>query len=301
MKTNSPQPEFLFFAQHGWSDRGNDIGQLARALASENTTVFAPSLGILNTYWRIESLIQQVENLAYDKIARHPQVPLKIMGHSMGGLIWLEVLNRHPEWWQKIHSLVVIGSPIGGADLARLIDPLGIGIGIARDLGRNRRFLAEKIAQKIPTLSIASDLGNGSDGMVSVASTKFAHSRFVCLEGILHARLKVHFDLIPIIHDFWSNPQIDRFKPDFATKVIRHLQQIPGMTDASHNHIERSQLLYHLPQGIGIRTYKNWANITRVFVTDRRRNCLYAGYVGWLHQSRLEQTLEKLKSNNLKL
>ena len=301
MTTNSPQPEFLFFAQHGWSDRGNDIGQLARALASENTAVFAPSLGILNTYWRIESLIERVENLAYDKIDRYPQTPLKIMGHSMGGLIWLEVLNRHPEWWQKVHSLVVIGSPTGGADLARIIDPLGIGIGIARDLGKNRRSLAEKIAREIPTLSIASDLGNGSDGMVSLASTKFAHSQFVCLEGILHARLKRHLDLIPIIRDFWSNPQISQFKPDFATKVIRYLQQIPGMTDASHRYIERSQLLYRLPQGIAIRTYKNWANITHVFVTDRRESCLYAGYVGWLHHFQLRQTLKELKSSNLEL
>lgn len=298
MKSFSQQPEFLFFAQHGWSDNGNDISRLAQALVSDKTLIFAPSLGLLRTYWRIESLIEQVANLAREQIAQYPEVPLKIMGHSMGGLIWLEVLNRYPQWWQKIHSLVVIGSPIGGADLARIIDPLGLGIGIARDLGKNRRAIAEKIAQKIPTLCIASDLGNGSDGMVNLATTKFAHSQFVCVDRIPHAHLKCHFSLVPIIHQFWSNPQITSLKSDLATTVIRRLQQVPGMSGASYRYLERSQIAIQLPQGIVIRMSKNLAGVTHVFVTDNTKQCLYAGYVGWLHIFDLQKALKELEQSN---
>lgn len=291
------KPNFLFFAQHGWSDNSNQIARLATALVTDKTLIIAPSLGLLNTYWRIQSLIKQVEDLATEQIARYPEVPLKIMGHSMGGLIWLELLDRHPEWWSKVHSVVVIGSPIGGADLARIIDPLNIGIGIAGDLGKNRRAIAQKIAQNIPTLCIASDLGNGSDGMVTLETTKFACSEFVCLEKIPHAHLRYHPDLVPIIQQFWANPQIAKRKSDLVTEVIQHLQDVPGMTDADYRYLERSRLAFRLPQNLTIRTAKNFAGVNYVFVTNSSRKCLYAGYVGWLHAFELSKALQKLQQN----
>jgi hypothetical protein len=293
MKTIS-QPDFLLFAQHGWSDNGNDIGRLAKILGGNNTLVFAPSLGLLNTYWRIENLIARVETLAIQQITQYPEVPLKIMGHSMGGLIWLEILNRHGEWWHKVHSVVIIGSPIGGANLARIIDPLGMGIGIAGDLGKNRRAIAETVAQKIPTLCIASDLGDGSDGMITVETTKFAYSQYICVNGIPHAHLKWHRSLIPIIQQFWSNPQINDPKTDLASKVIQYLQNIPGMTDANYRYLERSQIAVKLPQDITIRTTKSMPGIEYVFVTGKSDRCLYAGYVGWLHGRELKKALKEL-------
>jgi hypothetical protein len=298
-KSSSRKPDFLFFAQHGWSDNGNDIGRLAQMLVENktiNTIVVAPSLGLLNTYWRIESLIERVEISAQQTIARYPNVPIKIMGHSMGGLIWLEVLNRHPEWWHQVHSLVVIGSPIGGANIARIIDPLGIGIGIARDLGQNRRAIAEIIAQKIPTLCIASDLGNGSDGMITVETTKFAYSQYICVQNIPHAHLKWHRSLIPLIQSFWSNLHINNPEITFATQVIDYLRQIPGMTDGNYRYLERSRKKLELAQGITIRTTKNLAGINHVFATDLDQKCLYAGYVGWLHNWELKKAFQELNT-----
>lgn len=293
--TNKTAPEFLLFAQHGWSDNGNDIGQLAQTLTDNNTLVFAPSLGLLNTYWRINNLVKQVENLVASQISQYPEALLKVMGHSMGGLIWLEVLHRHPEWWHKVHSVVVIGSPIGGADLARIIDPLGLGIGIARDLAKNRRPIAEKIAQNIPTLSIASDLGNGSDGMVTVEATKFDYAQFVCVDDIPHAQMKRHFSMIPLIEKFWSQPQIKLPTSDLTTEIIQYIRNIPGMTDSNYHHLARSQKSLELPQNITIRTSQNFAQVKHIFVTNDSQKCLYAGYVGWLHSSSLNKALEQLK------
>lgn len=298
MHSTWQKPNFLFFVQHGWSDNSDRISQLAKALITKDrASILAPSLGLLNTYWRIESLIGQVEVLATEQIDRYPEVPLRIMGHSMGGLIWLELLHRHPEWWSKVHSLVVIGSPVGGADIARIIDPLNLGIGIAGDLGKNRRAIAQKIAQKIPTLCIASDLGHGSDGMVTLETTKFAGSQFVCVEKIPHAHLRHHSGLVPIIQQFWSNPQIAKPKIDLATQVIQHLQNVPGMTDANYRYLERSQLAFKLPQGLAIRTGKGIAGVDCIFVTNNAQQCLYAGYVGWLHASELKKALQQLQQN----
>lgn len=285
-------PDFILLAQHGWSDNGNDIRKLAQAVATKKTLVIAPSLGLLKTYWRIEPLVRQLEKITLETINQYPALPLRLMGHSMGGLICVELLHRHPELWHRVHSLVVIGSPIGGSNIARMIDPLGIGIGIARDLGKNRRKLAIKIAQNIPTLAIAGDLGLGTDGLVTLENTKFAHSKFICVREGAHAALKQNPRLIPIIKEFWLHPQIcDPPEDNLATRIIQHLQQVPGITDADYRNFTRSQIYFTFPEGIQIRTWKSPTGIDYVFVADRTGKCLYGGYVGWLHTKELRQAL----------
>ncbi len=293
------KPHFLLFAQHGWSDNGNDISRLAQAVATDNSLVIAPSLGLLKTYWRIEPLIQKVEQLVKQNLQQYPETPWKIIGHSMGGLIWLEVLQRNPQWWNKIDSLVVIGSPIGGADLARIIDPLGIGIGIARDLGKNRRHIAEKVAQQIPTLSIAGDINGGSDGMVNITTTQFNYCQFLLIPGIPHASLKCHPRLVPIIQGFWANPQISPpQKENLATKIIQRLYSVPGMTDANIQYFAKSQVKIKFPNGVSLHTWKNSLRVDHVFVTDEQNNCLYGGYVGWTHTEQLKQAINEISTWN---
>ncbi len=296
MNLSNPNPDFLLFAQHGWADNGKGIGKLAQALADPQTHVVVPSLGIVKTFIHIDLLTQQVEAIAAKAINQYPQTPLRIIGHSMGGLIWLEVLERHPEWWQQIHSFTLIGSPIGGSDMARIIDPLGIGIGTARDLGKNRRPLAEKIAQQIPTLSIASNLDAGSDGLVTIECSKLAYAQFVLLSGIHHTPLRSHPQVIPIIQEFWANPQIGSPPAtDLATRVIRHLQTVPGITDASYKYFERSQLCLSFNNGITLNTWKNPLGVKYVFLADSAKNCLYAGYVGLIHSSGLNWAIAEIE------
>ncbi|MBE9168897.1 alpha/beta hydrolase [Pleurocapsales cyanobacterium LEGE 06147] len=297
IKIDRENSDFLVFVQHGWTDDNKDISRLARALTSPSTVAIAPSLGKLRTWWTIEPLIQQVEQIATATIKKYPAKPIRIIGHSMGGLIWLEVLHRHPEWWQKVDSLVLLGSPIGGSDISRIIDPLNIGIGIARDLGENRRWLAEKIARNIPTLAIASDLGNGSDGLVPVGATKFVHSQFICLPDITHAALKCHPSLVSIIKNFWSNPQLlTSPAEDLATKLIGRLQSTPGMTDAHWGDFAFGQVYLSFANGITLHIWKNLLGVDYVFVADKNDKCLYAGYVGWLHAHDLRKTLAEIEA-----
>jgi pimeloyl-ACP methyl ester carboxylesterase len=288
-------PDFLLFAQHGWADTGNDIGRLASSLATPNTISIVPSLNWLQTSLRIEPLILAVERIASEIIANYPQTPIKIIGHSMGGLIWLEVLHRNRQWWSKIHSLVVIGSPIGGSDVARKIDPLGMGIGIARDLGKNRRDLATTIASNIPTLSIASDIGLGTDGLVTVANTKFDRANWILISGIRHAWLKCHPQVADLITKFWVNPQIGhRITGDLELELIDRLQKVPGMTDSDYRYFSRSRSILEFAEALKINTWKNPFGINYVFVAQQAR-CLYAGYVGLLHAVDLQKALANFR------
>jgi pimeloyl-ACP methyl ester carboxylesterase len=243
---------------------------------------------------RIEPLVREVERLAGETIASYPETPIRIIGHSMGGLIWLEVLHRHREWWSKIHSLVVIGSPIGGSDVARTIDPFGMGIGIARDLGKNRRNLAVAIASQIPTLSIASDIGLGTDGLVTIPNTKFDRANWMLVSGIRHAALKCHPQVGGLIAEFWNAPQIGNLE---TIKLIDRLQALPGMTDTDYRYLERSRLAIEFDENLSIRIWQSPFKVNYVFVVDRAK-CLYAGCVGILHIKALRETLAEFKTQN---
>ena len=289
-------PQFLLFAQHGWADTGKAIGKLAQTVtANSSTLIIAPSLGLIKTFITIEPLVTRLEQIATQAISNYPNVPIKIMGHSMGGLLWLEVLNRNPQWWHKVHSLILLGSPVGGSNIARIIDPLGIGIGTAKDLGKNRRDLAERIAQQIPTLSVASDINLGSDGLVMVENTKFAYANWLLIFGVQHDAMRYHPDMIPIIQEFWKNPQLGLSPKDNASQFIQRLRSVPGMTDTAYDNFGRSQIVAGFSDGTTLHTWNNLLGINHVYIGNDRKECLYAGYVGLIHNFGLRQAVKEIQ------
>ena len=104
-------PPRLLFAQHGWDDDGKAIASLAQQLLAPGDRLIAPSLNRLMTWLRIEPLIRAAERQAIEAAERSPQLPWYVIGHSMGGLIWLEILNRHREWWPRGGGPGSPGSP----------------------------------------------------------------------------------------------------------------------------------------------------------------------------------------------
>ncbi|MCU0526185.1 MAG: lysophospholipase [Elainella sp. Prado103] len=291
-------PAYILFAQHGWADDNQAMTRLANELLTEDdrTQIVVPCLGYLQTWMRIEPLIQAVEAIATPYLQAYPTTPIKIIGHSMGGLIWLELLNRHPDWWQRIHSLVLVASPVGGADLGRLIDPFNLGIGIASDLGKNRRLIAERIATEIPTLVIAGDWDGGSDGTVTIECTKVAHTQFVCLPGLSHPVLRDHTHVIATIRQFWEDQKIgDRI---LADPVIQQIRSVPGMTDGHWRDFYRGRVLFELKTGETLRLWKSPFGIYHIFVASPSGDCLYAGFVGWFHTVELRQALKQIAAEH---
>ncbi len=295
--------DFILFAQHGWADTDYDIGQLARSLAKLDsiTPVYVPNLGRIDTWLKIAPLIDKVDKIAIEAIATSPDLPLRIIGHSMGGLIWLEVLARHPEWLTKVHSLVLIASPIGGSDLGRLFDPFGWFPLIARDLGTNRRTIAEAIASKIPTLSIVGDIGNNTDGTVPMGCSQFAQATFVRIDGLRHATLKNHPKVVTAVHEFWKKPIIAPSLTDTASLLIAKLRSL-DLTETNNQNFRYAKVVQTYPDGSKLWTWTNSWQITHVFVSDRVTTvqtfgqtsgdrCVYSAYAGWKNASMLKTSV----------
>ena len=293
-------PDWILFAQHGWADNNRAIGALTADLATPDTLVIAPSLGYVKTWLRIEPLIAAVESIATQALS-DPDTPVRILGHSMGGLIWLEVLDRHPEWWSRVDSLVLLGSPIGGSDLGRLLDPLNMGLGIARDLGKNRRPIAEAIAAQLPTLVIAGDVDGGSDGTVTVESTKVFGAEFVYLAGLSHPTLRNHALVASAIRRFWAtHPERSpaQRSPDLSDRLIQKFRQVAGITDAHYRGFYRAQIHTTFKDGVTLRLWKNSIGVDHVFVACPRGQCLYGGFVGWGDAKGLHRVLSELQQEH---
>ena len=291
--SSANQPEFIIFSQHGLSDTNSKMLSLAHKVAPSNSHIVAPNLGIVKTYFNIEPLINKVEEDAVQAFGQYPNIPVRIIATSLGGIIWVEVLSRNQEWWAKIESLVLLGSPIGGSDLARMIDPFGWGIGMAKYLGENRRPLAEKITAVVPTLVVTGNTTGGSDGTVTIESTKLKHAHFICINDVSHPALRSAPAVARTIQAFWEQPR----KPLPATEVtlvselVEHFRTVQGITDANSADVQYTKIIHSFADRTTIRTWINRFGVYHVFIVDSDGKCQYSGFVGWVHITGLETAI----------
>src|SRR5262245_60954655 len=161
-----------------------------RAVAGPHSVVVAPPLGYARTWLRLEPLIDRVEAEVAPALDGRSGASAVVVGHSMGGLIWLTLLDRHPEWRTRVRALALLGCPVGGADLSFGLHQLDrAGWTIAHDLSVDRREVAQRVAAAVPTLAVAGDLLRQTDGTITVSSARFEGARFVCLPRESHAGL----------------------------------------------------------------------------------------------------------------
>ena len=212
-------------------------------------------------------------------------------------MIWTEILTRHPEWWPNVESWVLLGSPIGGAHLAKIADPLSlVGFAIAQDLGIDRRPLAEAIATQVPTLIVAGDSDSGSDGTVLVQTTQFKHARFVCVPGVDHPGLRFSEAVDREIQNFWAEDPKIIVLSEVRTimETISQLRSVPGMTDAHPKDFDRSQPIATLKDSTILRIWNNPLGVKHIFLENDRGECEFGGYVGWVHRDGLDRMIESV-------
>lgn len=293
-------PDFILLTQQGWTDTNQGIIRLATALGTPKTQIIAPNFGWLKTWIKIVDIQEMIEQQAREVLGNYPNTPWRVIGYSLGGLMWLEYIDRHPELWSKINSIVLIGCPVNGTKTFGILEPEKLEI--AEYLLQSRQGMAEKIAHAIPTLVIAGDLGNGTDGTIRIKTTQIPSAKSVCLPGFSHANLKNEPQVIDAIEQFWYIlPLPITPEKDLTTQLIERLRSIPGMTPIQNNDFERSQVYLMFQDGKTIRIWKNPLNVLFIFLADKNKNCLYSGCVGWLHAQELQDSLESIHQDYYEL
>jgi len=77
-------------------------------------------------------------------------------------------------------------------------------------------------------------------------------------------------------------------------QLINQLQTVQGITDADKTDISKSHPHLIFKNGVTVHTWKNYAGVDHVFITDGSGKCVYGGYVGWAHSKSLQNALQAL-------
>ena len=116
-----PRPRFLAVVVHGYGEHAGRYEELAEVLNGHGAAVFAPdhmghgrSAGERVVIEDFEDVVTDLHAVAELARAAHPDVPLVVIGHSMGGLIAARYAQRHGD---ALAALVLSGPVIGGWEL----------------------------------------------------------------------------------------------------------------------------------------------------------------------------------------
>jgi pimeloyl-ACP methyl ester carboxylesterase len=279
----------LLFAQHGWADTNRAMLRFGQTVAPPDTLMVAPRLGYVQTWLRMEPLIASVERTAAEALAQHPTARIRVVGHSMGGLIWIELLARHPEWLARTDRLVLVGCPVGGAELARIFDPFGLAIG--RDLRVDRRALAEAVASIVPTLAIVGDRLGRHDGTVSHESARLDHARFVVAPASSHASSRGDRWVTLLTRAFFEEPA--PAATDLHT-LIAQIQTVPGVRPVEAQLFRLARVIVMFADGATIRLFDIVPGLELIFVADAEGRCVYAGGVPWPRRRALRRAVHEM-------
>ncbi|MTJ53194.1 hypothetical protein FJR38_11355 [Anabaena sp. UHCC 0253] len=96
-----------------------------------------------------------------------------------------------------------------------------------------------------------------------------------------------------IVASIEINVARDVSKPT-VMQLINQLQKVQGITDANKTDLSKSHPHIVFKNGVTIHTWKNYAGVDHVFITDRSGKCVYGGYVGWIHSQYLQIALQTL-------
>ncbi|TQJ57022.1 alpha/beta hydrolase [Streptomyces sp. SLBN-115] len=115
------RPRRIVLVVHGYGEHAGRYGELADVLTAHGAAVFAPdhmghgrSAGERVVIEDFEDVVTDVHAAARLARAAHPDLPLIVLGHSMGGLIAARYAQRYGG---TLAALVLSGPVIGGWEL----------------------------------------------------------------------------------------------------------------------------------------------------------------------------------------
>ncbi len=80
-------------------------------------------------------------------------------------------------------------------------------------------------------------------------------------------------------------------------EIVDRLWQVEGMTQAQLTYFLKATPIFMLKEKMVIKIYQNPLKVTHIFVTNKKGEMLFGGYVGWIHNQGLESTLEQIRQN----
>lgn len=122
----APNPTWAALLVHSHSDHAGRYEWLARRLVDTRATVFAPdhaghglSSGEPALISDAEAVVADLELVRQEISAAHPQLPVVVIGHSVGGMLAARYAQRHE---QRLVALVLASPVLGTWHMLELLE-----------------------------------------------------------------------------------------------------------------------------------------------------------------------------------
>ncbi|MGL5131275.1 MAG: hypothetical protein ACRC78_02045 [Planktothrix sp.] len=93
-----------------------------------------------------------------------------------------------------------------------------------------------------------------------------------------------------------KKPDDDDIKKQLSS-IINRLEKIKGMNPTHFQNVGYSTPYITLENNIKINVWKNLVEVDHVFLIDPAGNCLFAGYVGWVHSQKFYRALQQIRND----
>lgn len=220
-------------------------------------------------------------------------LPITLVGYSLGTRVIVAALEqlaqRNSEG--KIYDIYFIGGAVARNDsrirhLNKLVSGSVVNVYSKKDTVLAYMYRAvELLAQPIGINPLE------IEGVVNidVSETIGGHEQYIPnLKDILS-------EIKSRLGDHRATPATSQVRDAIIDKLIKKLDQVPGMTPANRADFHKSELYMKFQDGTQVRTWENIVAVSHVFIANPDGYCVYGGYVGWIHASGLKDALGKLR------
>lgn len=271
-----------------------------------------------NPWWVANNRAEQAGKLLGDYIADQQLggLPVSLVGYSLGTKVIVAALNRLAERGAqgKIFDVYLLAGAVAQND-ARLkrIDEVICG-NLVNVYSRTDWVLgylyrtAELFAQPIGTQPL--ELQNISVINIDVTDSVGGHINYKEKLGYILARIQQETGQSHPYNEIdFEEPMTGRASTQtihqntndldestLVSQLVAKLAIVEGMTQADRADFTKAETFLRFSNGVTLRTWTNLVGVDHVFVARANQQCVYGGYVGWIHSQGLEQALAGIES-----
>lgn len=263
------------------------------------------AMDIIDNPWSVaKNRAEQAGQALGDYIADNQLggLPVTLAGYSLGTRVIAAALKRLEERNElgKIYDVYLMGSALSSNDpiltkLPKVIAGKLVNVYSKKDLVLTYIYQAAEMFDRPAGLQ-AIDLEGAIN--IDVTDTVGGHADYPQKLDTILTEIRSRRHSVAEKPDKQSlnySPETsDSTNKLIFASIKEILDAVPGMTKADKEDFPKAKLYIKFKNGPGVYTWKNWVGVDHVFITNSSRQCIYGGYVGWVHAEGFEQAMDRL-------
>jgi triacylglycerol lipase len=196
---------------HGLGRTSGSLRKIEKYFRAKGFTLI--NQGYNSRKYTIDEIVENDIKRIISNIKITPKDEVRFITHSLGGIVLLKYLEKHPI--RNLKSIVLLAPPIKGSSVAEIFSRFPFSSFI---IGKPLNELGTKsiVTTKIPTCEVG--VIQGTKNMIPFFGIKEISDGLVTLQSTIHKDIK-HYKSLPLTHTFMMNSdELIKYIDYFMTK-----------------------------------------------------------------------------------